>query len=788
MSTVARRAVAAVLALALALPVPATVLAQPPPATDAAGVPAHLAWPRRFEDKGTVFLVYQPQPDTWAGNQLDARAAFSVQPPGIAQPAYGVMWITARTEVDKVAGLVHLEELKVARVSLPAAPDRSDAVLRAIRQHLPRGGRTVSLAELEASVAVAQAAPQTAAVPVDNDPPRIIVVATPALLVRVDGTPVLRQVAGSSLLRVINTRALILLDPATARYYLALGSRWLESAAIDGAWAPAAVPPAALDKARQAAVASGQVDLLEAVAPAGAAGPPPVIYVSTVPAELIVTQGPPEWSPIEGTDLLYVRNTEANVLMELRSQATYVLISGRWFRAQSTSGPWQYVPPAQLPPSFARIPPHGPKAAVLTAVPGTPQAQEALIANSIPQTATINRSQARVAVVYDGAPQFHPIEGTPLQYAVNSPTPVIRVDGKTYYALANGVWFVAASPAGPYAVAVVVPPVLYSIPPTSPLHYVTYVRVYGYTPTVVYVGYTPGYLGTVVGPDGVVVYGTGVVYPPWVGTVWYPPPATYGSSSGFSGAAAAGFMMGTMTGMAIGAATWGSCCYTTTSANVNVNRTVNTYHTTVNGSNVYNTWGSKTVVSKGSDSATVYRSPSSAVVTNNQNNNVYAAHDGNVYRQDDGSYQKWDSSSQSWQQVQNPRTSSSSSPAVSSTAPSSSSSTSASTSAQSRAEQRSGGTGAPSGSSSSLSSPSPSTGPSGVEARAQQRGTQESLPPRSEGAGGLGAWSGGAGGHEAAGSSWLDRESSARQRGFERFSGGEGFGGAMRGSGGFRRR
>ncbi|HVR72332.1 MAG TPA: hypothetical protein VMT87_15945, partial [Vicinamibacteria bacterium] len=55
------------------------------------------------------------------------------------------------------------------------------------------------------------------------------------------------------------------------------------SAAIDGAWAPAAVPPVALDKARQAAVASGQVDLLEAVAPAGAAGPPPAIYVSTVP-------------------------------------------------------------------------------------------------------------------------------------------------------------------------------------------------------------------------------------------------------------------------------------------------------------------------------------------------------------------------------------------------------------------------------------------------------------------------------------------------------------------------
>ena len=41
--------------------------------------------------------------------------------------------------------------------------------------------------------------------------------------------------------------------------------------------------------------------------------------------------------------------------------------------------------------------------------------------------------------------------------------------------------------------AATVPPVIYSIPPSSPLHYVTYVYVYRATPQVVYVGYTPGY-------------------------------------------------------------------------------------------------------------------------------------------------------------------------------------------------------------------------------------------------------------------------------------------------------
>src|SRR5262245_66243704 len=64
-----------------------------------------------------------------------------------------------------------------------------------------------------------------------------------------------------------------------------------------------------------------------------------------------------------------------------------------------------------------------------------------------------------------------------------------------------------------------------------PLHYVTYVSVYGATPQTVSVGYTPGYYGTVLAPTGVVVYGTGYVYPPvHVVSFWYRPLATYGGS------------------------------------------------------------------------------------------------------------------------------------------------------------------------------------------------------------------------------------------------------------------
>ena len=70
--------------------------------------------------------------------------------------------------------------------------------------------------------------------------------------------------------------------------------------------------------------------------------------------------------------------------------------------------------------------------------------------------------------------------------------------------------------AGPWAVATNVPASIYSIPPSSPLYYVTYVQVYDATAETVVIGYTPGYMGTVVSSDGVVVYGTGYDYPAYI--------------------------------------------------------------------------------------------------------------------------------------------------------------------------------------------------------------------------------------------------------------------------------
>jgi hypothetical protein len=306
-------AVLLVFALLASTAPPLSAQTAPPPAGDvslAAG-----AWPREINANGATVLVYQPQIDRWQNNRLEARAAVSLQPAGAPQPSYGVIWITARTEVDKEHGLVDLEEINIPKVNFPGEPAAAqERYLRAARTHLPAGVKTVPLEQFEANLAAAGGV-QATGQPVKNDPPRIIVSAVPALLVRIDGTPSLRQVQGSPLMQVINTPALILLDPSSGRYYLFAGGRYLEAAALDAAWAPVAAPPPSLQAARMTIEKAGSIDALET--PAGQP-PPSVVYVSTVPAELIETNGPPTWSPITGTELLYATNTKAHLFLELK--------------------------------------------------------------------------------------------------------------------------------------------------------------------------------------------------------------------------------------------------------------------------------------------------------------------------------------------------------------------------------------------------------------------------------------------------------------------------------------
>jgi hypothetical protein len=225
-----------------------------------------------------------------------------------------------------------------------------------------------------------------------------------------------------------------------------------------------------------------------------------------------------------------VTNTDNDLFLHGKEKQFYYLVAGRWFRAPTMEGPWSFAS-ADLPADFARIPEEHERGRVLASVPGTPEAEEAVILAQIPQRAEVSRDTSAPEMAYEGDPVFQPIEGTSMRYAVNTPHDIIMV-GDLYYLCYEAVWFVSSSPTGSWKVAEEVPDTVYTIPSNSPVYRTTYVYVYDTSPTYVVYGYTSGYWGTYYS-YGTVVYGTGWYYSPYVYwgayyPIYYGYPSTYG--------------------------------------------------------------------------------------------------------------------------------------------------------------------------------------------------------------------------------------------------------------------
>ncbi|MBT7161858.1 MAG: hypothetical protein HN904_03715, partial [Victivallales bacterium] len=343
---------------------------------------------------------------------------------------------------------------------------------------------------------------------VNLEPPPIFRSTEPAILVIFLGEPKFQAVKGTKLLYAVNTNWDVFLEVGTPNIYLLNGDGWLTTSDLkSGQWKAATQLPADLRKLPDDA----NWEAVRANLPGKPVKAVPKVFVAKRPSELIVTDGAASYSPVGTTPLLYVANSESDIFLHTRQGNHYFLTAGRWFRAQSLDGPWTAAT-SDLPPEFALIPEDHPRAYVLSSVPGTPDAEAAVLLASIPRKATVKRSEVKVTVVYEGKPQFVKIDGTTVYYAANTPNSVLKV-GKDYYCCHQGIWFVAKSPAGPWAVASSVPKVIYTIPASHPKHNLTYVYVYDSTPDTVIVGYTSGYSGSYVAASGLLMFGLGY----WLG-------------------------------------------------------------------------------------------------------------------------------------------------------------------------------------------------------------------------------------------------------------------------------
>src|SRR6516164_6504015 len=173
-------------------------------------------WPRVTTYQGATISIFQPQIESWTGNQLTARAAVRVK--SASSTDYGVIWLTARTEVDKVNRVVTLLDVKITKQNFPTLPNNGTAYTRALLNDLPPS-KTLPLDPLEADLAVTNAAAQQKTYELQNDPPKIIYSMSPAVLVLLDGQPVL-QPSADKFQKVVNTRALLIYDPKKYSYYL----------------------------------------------------------------------------------------------------------------------------------------------------------------------------------------------------------------------------------------------------------------------------------------------------------------------------------------------------------------------------------------------------------------------------------------------------------------------------------------------------------------------------------------------------------------------------------------
>ena len=483
---------------------------------------ARAQWPKEIVTKsGATITVYQPQPETMTGNQITGRAAFGAVEKAGAEPLFGVFWYTSIILTDRDTRMITLESITIDEVKLPGVEDNEKIgkLKQLLEKEIPTWGLTSSLDDVIATLEQEQT---LASENLKNDPPVIYYTKTPTTLVLMDGEPKLQNDEQLKMKRVINSAFLIVENPDDKKYYLYGGQFWYASASLKEGYSPVSQLPKAI------ATVDQQLKKSSTEKTQKPEGGPPAVWISTVPAELIQSSGEATYASITGTSLLYVSNSTDDIFKSINDQSYYVLLAGRWYSSAKLDGPWAFVAADKLPGDFAKIPEGSEKDNVLAFVAGTAASRDAIRDAQVPQTAKVDRKTATTTVTYDGEPKFEKIDGTSLELAMNTSSTVIK-SGASYYCVDKGVWFIATSPKGPWTVSDTRPKEVESIPASSPAYNVKYVYVYQSTPSVVYVGYTPGYMGFYVyGPT--VVYGTGYYYSPWYGPYYYPRPVTYGFS------------------------------------------------------------------------------------------------------------------------------------------------------------------------------------------------------------------------------------------------------------------
>lgn len=475
-------------------------------------------WPRVITTEQYNISVYAPQNIEYVNLRLKSNSAVSVKKGEDGKPVFGMMWTTSILDSDRQSKITSLASITVDEVRFPenVTEEQKENFKKLIEREVPKWNFEIPLQQLMDSMTVVSSYQAK----LDNNPPKILFATEPSVLVLIDGEPKFKA-ADDSYEVIINSSYFIVRETKKDKYYLRGGAHWYESVSALGPWKSVTSVPKSLNKLLEKSKLEEDKEDKDSKKEA-----PPAIIVATEPSELVVTEGEANFTPIENTYLLYIDNTESDLFMNIDNQKYFMLVSGRWFHATDLNGKWSFIDSEELPEDFKNISPESPKANVLASIAGTQEAKNALYDAQIPQTAAVNRDTEATKVTYNGEPKFEKIKGLNLEYALNTESAVFK-DGKRYFLCDNAIWFQSSTPSGPWKVSEERPEEVSDIPADNPQYNTKYVYIYETSPTVVYVGYTPGYYGSYV-YGNTVVYGTGYYYNPWYSGYYYHHHYSYG--------------------------------------------------------------------------------------------------------------------------------------------------------------------------------------------------------------------------------------------------------------------
>ena len=259
--------------------------ATPPPGTN-----ADTGWPRTIALNSGTAIWYQPQIDNWTDQKkIVAWSAVAFHPTGAKEPALGTIKIEGDTAVAVDDRVVRLD-LSITEYNFKTlAPNIVKSLVSDV-QALPQNERVLDLDRLLAYTANSPLKVKETE-GIKADPPLVFSAPAPAILINLDGAPIWSPIKDVDLRYALNTNWDLFEHQPSKTFYLRNNASWLQAPSVVGPWTAvtgklpdsfAKLP--ADDNWKEVKAALPGQKLNDKTTPK--------VFVSTVPAELILLEGP----------------------------------------------------------------------------------------------------------------------------------------------------------------------------------------------------------------------------------------------------------------------------------------------------------------------------------------------------------------------------------------------------------------------------------------------------------------------------------------------------------------